>query len=327
MSAPKRHILVTAVGGDLAQSVIQCLGDSGTDVYLVGCDMNPYAAGQTDVDRFVQAPPVSDTTHYETFIRKRVEAEAIDYLFPLSEMEILFFNDRRNGFFPPSTTVVINEKRIIDTFSDKYLTVAFFKENGIIYPQTWLPSEEYPRRFPLILKRRKGSGSVNLFTVHDPEELHFYLARYPDLIVQEYLPECDPINGSEYTAGLFSDGNAIHTIVFRRKLAPGGFSREVELVTEERFTAFAQHMGRALRFKGSVNVQFREVDTPAGRQFVPFEINPRFSSTVYFRHLFGFKDVQWTLDALAGKPIAYTPVYRKGIGVKKSVETILFRET
>jgi carbamoyl-phosphate synthase large subunit len=36
---------------------------------------------------------------------------------------------------------------------------------------------------------------------------------------------------------------------------------------------------------------------------VIFEINPRFSSTVMFRHLLGFKDLIWSINEIAGKAI------------------------
>ena len=83
-----------------------------------------------------------------------------------------------------------------------------------------------------------------------------------------------------------------------------------------------ESLGRVLHFKGSLNVQFRLTD----RGCVAFEINPRFSSTVYFRHCFGFKDVLWTLDLFEGKAIHYTHVYKKGVGVRKFSEVIFEEE-
>ena len=39
-----------------------------------------------------------------------------------------------------------------------------------------------------------------------------------------------------------------------------------------------------------------------------FEINPRFSSTVLFRHLLGFKDVIWAIEAQMNNSIeSYSP--------------------
>lgn len=138
------------------------------------------------------------------------------------------------------------------------------------------------------------------------------------MVVQEYIPGDD----LEYTAGIFCDGVAVHSICFRRKLAPGGYSREIELVNDGDIHEFINKVGRILNFKGSVNLQFRETE----KGCIPFEINPRFSSTVYFRHLLGFQDVLWSLKLIQNKGIDYTPKYKKAIGVRECKEIMLEME-
>jgi carbamoyl-phosphate synthase large subunit len=315
----KLNILVSAVGGDLGQSVIKCLRDSSYRPYILGCDMNPYAGGRADVDEFFPAPPVNDEQLYTDFLLRIIEEKKINYVFLLLDVEIIFFNENRHSFRETNAIFVVSEKHIIDTFMDKYKTVEFFKEKGISYPKTWMPSQyDNQLGFPLILKRRRGSGSQRLFKVNDDQELQFYLKRHNDMIVQEYLPGED----NEYTAGLFRHGETIHTITFKRTLAPGGFSQQVELVTDESIDEFPKELARQLAFKGSINVQFRRTD----RGCIPFEINPRFSSTVYFRHRFGFKDVLWCLDLYEGRRISYNPIYKYGIGVKKFSEALFDME-
>ncbi len=314
---------MTAVGGDLGQSVIKCLRDSNPLPFIVGCDMNPYAAGRADVDLFLQAPPVNENENYRDFLRETIREHQIDYVFPLSDVEILFFNEHREWFHDCPAVFAACESHIIDTFMDKYKTAAFFKDNGFLYPKTYLP-EEYNGQlgFPLILKRKQGSGSQKLFKVTDVEELFFYLKRNSGMIIQEYLRQKDG-KDNEYTTGLFSDGQTVHTITFRRFLAPGGFSQQVELITAGPAVEFAVQLGQVLHFKGSLNVQFRLTD----KGCVAFEINPRFSSTVYFRHRFGFKDVLWTMGLFEGKTIHYTPAFKKGVGVRKFSEVIFEEET
>ncbi len=171
-------ILVTAVGGDLSQSVVKCLKDSGYNPHIVGCDMNPYASGRAVAHEFLLAPPVRDTQAYIDFLLDTIKRKKINYVFPLSDVEILFLNSRRELFDRCPAALIMNEPHIIDTFMDKYRTVEFFKANGIAFPETYLP-EEYEGQlgFPLILKRKQGSGSQKLFKVTDAEELEFYLKR------------------------------------------------------------------------------------------------------------------------------------------------------
>jgi carbamoyl-phosphate synthase large subunit len=309
-------ILVSAVGGDLGQSVIKCLRKSGYSTYILGCDANPLAAGRTDVEDFHLAPPVKETKKYREFLLELTDKENMNYVFLLSDVEIAFFNEHRKYFEKSPAVFVVNNPFLINTFSDKYLTVQFFQANGIPFPRTWLPGD-YKNQldFPVVLKRRRGSGGRGFLCVQDCEELNFYLKRHSDLIVQEYLPGEE----NEYTAGLFSDGINKHTITFKRTLAPGGFSQSVELVEAERIIALPKTIAGILDFKGSLNVQFRLTQ----RGCIPFEINPRFSSTVYFRHLFGFEDVKWSLDMWEGKPVIYTSPKKIGVGVRRLDEVII----
>lgn len=307
------RILATAVGGDLSQSVIKCLRASGYSLYIAGCDMNPYAGGRGDVDKFYLAPAVREERRYIHFLQTVIKREQIDYLFPLSEVEIQFLNHQRHIVTGAGAGVVMNDPMIIDTFMDKYQTVQFLNQKGIAVPRTFTPDEYQGQlKFPLILKKRTGSGSSGLYIIHDHDAFDFYLQRNKGMIIQEYLPGDD----NEYTAGIFSYHGRIHTIVFKRKLAPGGFSGEAVLVNDPKLTEFAENVGMALDFTGSVNVQFRLRDG----ECVPFEINPRFSSTVYLRHAFGFKDVQWSLEILEEHPILYKPKYKKGVAVRKFSE-------
>lgn len=322
MKNTNKRILVTAVGGDLGQSVIKCLRDADPPVYIVGCDMNPYAGGRADVDLFLQAPAVKESENYRDFLLETIKHRQIDYVFPLSDVEILFYNEHREWFQDSPAAFAVCQPHIIDTFMDKFKTAAFFKDNGFLYPETYLPEEYHGQLgLPLILKRKQGSGSQKLFKVEGEEELFFYLKRNSGMIVQEYLRQKDG-KDNEYTSGLFSDGQKVYTITFRRLLAPGGFSQQVELIPTGPAVEFAESLGRVLHLKGSLNVQFRLTD----RGCVAFEINPRFSSTVYFRHCFGFRDVLWTMDLFAGKPIHYTPVFKKGVGVRKFGEVIFEEE-
>jgi carbamoyl-phosphate synthase large subunit len=303
-------VLVTAVGGDLAQSVVKCLKDSKYKPVVVGCDSNPYAGGRGDVDIFFQAPPVNRSQDYQDFLGDVISRQKIRYVFPLSEQEIHFYHTHRDIFLGIPVHFIVQSTPLIETFMDKYKTVQYFKSFGLPFPQTWLPEEyEGQSDFPLILKKRSGSGGKGLILIRDAEELRFQLSRQKNMVIQEYLAGED----NEFTSGLFGDGEKKYSITFKRELAPGGFSRQVELVKNERITSFPCRVAEVLDFRGSLNIQFRMTE----RGCVPLEINPRFSSTVYFRHCFGFKDVEWSLDILEGKTFEYKGPIRKGVGVRK----------
>jgi carbamoyl-phosphate synthase large subunit len=303
------RILVTAVGGDLGQSIIQCLRDSPYGTHLLGCDTNPYAAGRAAVDTFLVAPPVHSMPAYLDFLRRACREHGVGHIIPASDIEIMTLHARRAEWGDLVGALIMCAPPLLDLFSDKYATAQFFAAHGQPHPRSVLPGEwrgQLP--FPLIVKRRQGSGSQQLFVVRDQPGLDAALQACSQPLIQEYLGD----ESHEYTAGLYRQGDRLFTIAFRRQLARGGYSQEVSLEYAAAIDSFLQDLAAVIDFTGTLNVQFRR---HAGG-YVPFEINPRFSSTVHFRHVFGFRDVVWTLDDRAGKSVAYQPRYRRGVGVK-----------
>lgn len=309
----KLKVLVTAIGGDIGQGVIKCLKKSRYQTYILGGDINSHAGGRDEVDEFMVFPPVKEQNKYLDFLLNLIIKKDIDYVFLLFEPEIMLFSNNRQLFKNSKTSFVVNEKKILDIFFDKLKTIEWFKNQNLAYPKTFLP-QEYTNQleFPLIIKQRSGSGGKDFFRIENSLELSACLAKNKDVIIQEYIQG----DKEEYTAGIFNNGIDIYTICFKRKLAASGFSYEVELTTDENITKFLKKVGYLMNFKGSVNLQFRW----NSKGLIPFEVNPRFSSTVYFRHFFGFRDVEWSIAMKEGDLYSYLPKFKKGIGVRKFTE-------
>ena len=139
-----------------------------------------------------------------------------------------------------------------------------------------------------------------------------------ELIAQELLGSEE----EEFTTGVFSDGGSVSTITFRRSLGMGGLSREVVLETNPLIQELAESLARATGLRGCVNIQSRKV----GDSFVPFEINPRISSTVTFRKKFGFDDTRWWIDSLEGKQHSYPNKFKSGYAFRYLTEVYLRME-
>ncbi|MCR4321639.1 MAG: ATP-grasp domain-containing protein [Candidatus Brocadiaceae bacterium] len=104
------------------------------------------------------------------------------------------------------------------------------------------------------------------------------------------------------------------SITFRRKLGLGGLSVEAVLVDEPFIGHLASKIAAATGLIGSINIQTRRMAD--GNIFIPFEINPRLSSTHLFRKRFGFNDLLWWLNVLNGKGYYYEKQYKSGRAVR-----------
>ena len=305
------NILITAVGGDIGQSVVQCLLGSEYSGRLYGCDIDPYAAGQVGLQGFTVAPKVSAREAYRSFMLKTAEKSGIKYILPINEREIVYFAQAKKYYESKGITVLVHERNIVDTFMDKYLTIRFLKNKGISVPETYLLKDYKGEfNFPLILKERHSCGGKGMHEIRGQKEFDLYAGQggKKDLMVQESIGTID----NEYTVGVFRNNSEVYSIAFRRELGYGSMTKTAVLHSDKELNALAENIAEAIGFTGSVNIQLRK----AGGEYIPFEINPRLSSTVFFRYQCGFKDVKWWLDIVQGKEVIYRPARKTGVGVR-----------
>lgn len=308
-----KKVLVTGVGGDIGQSLLKCLKDVGYEFSLLGCDIDPFAGGRVLVEKFYQVPCALDSGSYLRFIVGLLESENIKYVFPTSEAEIEFFDIHRDRF-KNDTAIFIHNRDIVRTFLDKYETALFLMNNGLPSPRTYL-IERYSNElgYPCILKPRRGHGGKSLILVNDLEEFKFFRRRLKDYVVQENIGTQD----EEYTVTVFSTREKSYSIAFKRFLGYGSLSKIAQLMQDARLEYLAEKIATAVSLEGPLNIQCRKTDSG----YVPFEINPRFSSTVYARHYFGFQDVKWWVDLKEGRTIEYRPRFKGGTCVRTIGET------
>ncbi|MGI8892269.1 MAG: ATP-grasp domain-containing protein [Bacteroidia bacterium] len=285
------NILVTGCGGDIGQSIGKILKSERLFSSVIGCDIHEHHAGKFIFDHFVKVKPC----HFDDYLQelsKVIEKFNIHIVLPASEPELRWLTDNQLINQLLGRILITANLRSMDVGFDKYTTAKFLKENQLPFPETDLISEIISPVLPLIVKSRKSSGSKSLFFVSDQEEFKFLKRKYPDYIVQEVLEN----ENEEYTCGLFRDmREQTRTLVYRRKLM-GGFSGFGTVVYDKTIENLLLKIADFLDLRGSINVQLR-LSTKGP---VVFEINPRFSSTVMFRHMMGFKDVIWCIEDRLG---------------------------
>ncbi len=288
-----RRILITGIGGDVACAIIRCLKDSGNGDEIYGIDIKQYTPYMNLITKAFTAPRYTDGD-YLPFVKNLLEKYEITHFLPTTEYEIMLFDKERDYFEKKGVKLIINNSKIIDVCMDKYKTAAFLKDAGVDTPKSFF-AEEYKEGldYPFILKAQSGCGSKGLRVIHN--ETEWKECGKSGMICQELIGSDD----TEYTVGVFSDGEKVNSITLKRKLGYGGLSALVEVCDIPEITETAKKAAKAFSLKGSFNIQLRE---QGGRYYV-FEINPRLSSTTGFRHRFGFKDAMWWLDMEDGKEI------------------------
>lgn len=294
----KIKILVSGCGGDIGQSIGKILLTQTERFDLYGIDINAKNPGKFIFKNFSIGLPVNHIG-YMDFILEYLDKNKIDLFLPIAEPELRFFATKGiTGKIGNAKMITANLKAMQIGF-DKYVTSEFLKKSNLPFPLTFIANSiPLLLSFPFILKSRIGSGSKKLFIVENEIDLQYFRNKLNlrDYVGQEFLPD----NEGEYTCGLFrSNTGETRFITFKRELT-GGYSGYGEIINNERIDILLMKIAKELDLKGSINVQIRfKEDQP-----IVFEINPRFSSTVLFRNLFGFDDVIWSIQDALGLPIS-----------------------
>jgi carbamoyl-phosphate synthase large subunit len=279
--------LITGCGGDIGLSICETLLSHDITQIILGSDIHNKHPQNLVYDECYLVPRADDSGYLSAIL-----AIKADLIIPTSEAELEFFS---NQFF--ENVVMVNNKAFV-IGNDKLKTANFLKEHDLLFPETGEVKNSEPSKFPCIIKSRTGQGSKDVMMV-DQELYRYYKKKNINYIWQELLLP----GNEEYTCGVYrTKTNQIRTIIFKRELR-GGLTGYAEVVENLEIRELLGNIAELLDLRGSINVQL--ILTERGP--VVFEINPRFSSTVYFRHLLGFKDLIWTLEERDGQVSEYIP--------------------
>lgn len=297
----KYNVLITGVGGDIGQSIARILGELDFIDRIIGTDISNDNAGHFYCDWVFTIPKSNESNYFEELTRI-IRENDVQFLIPTSEPELKTFGLDSKVQNISGAEVIMANANAHNIGFDKLKTIKFLEENNLPFPKTSLISKLSSVEYPAIIKDRFGSGSKQLFFCAKNENLEWYKKQHPDFIVQELIDSPD----MEFTCGVFrSSIGETRSILFKRELMPGGLTGKASLFKSEIIKNLTIQVAEKLDLVGSINIQLRI------RNNIPyiFEINPRFSSTVYLRHKLGFQDVYWSLlDKLKSDIPNYTEV-------------------
>ena len=283
------NILVTGCGGDIGQSIGKILVNSKYTNKLYGIDISDKNPAKFIFPNFSIGLPYTNPDYLkslENFINKN----EIDIIIPIAEPELRYFSEKNILDQIGRAKMITASSEALEIGFDKFKTAEFLKKESLPYPKTVLAKDISDLdEFPVILKSRTGSGSKDIYKINSIDEFDFYTKKDQDnYVVQEYITD----RSGEFTCGLFrSEKGEIKSQIFKRELF-GGYSGYGEVVENEQISDLLEKLAQKINLTGSINVQLRLTRNEPKI----FEINPRFSSTVLFRHLFSFEDVIWSIE-------------------------------
>jgi len=270
-------VLVSGAGGDVGQGVLKALAASILEIEAYTTCIGPHSSWlhQPGIASFIA--PLSASEDYVPWLIRLIRRHGIQVFFPTVDGEIVkIAREKARIEGETGAQVMVGGMDKVSVSDDKFNTAEFLRANGFAYPASAIADGPEARAlaarlgYPLIVKKRSGKGSQDVFQVESGAELERRLGD-PTFVVQEWL---DPAQG-EYTSGLYlgDDGEIKGVCTFRRQLK-GGSTYIAERIIDPVLEQSLERIARAMGMK-YLNIQSMR----RGNELVPFEFNGRLSGT------------------------------------------------
>lgn len=287
-----KTVLLTGAGGPASAGMVSVLKKWGYRIIAV--DMLPHASAFYLADK-AYVVPAGGAPEFLPKLQEICDIENVDAIVSVVDEELPHtLQLEGNGIH-----VIQPRSEFVALCLDKYRCMNELRKKGINAPQTWLATEiPADASYPLFIKPRVGRGSRGIGKVNSVSELKAFLGKsiYPagQLLAQSFIP------GTEFTVSVvvWRDGE-VQAVVPKEIISKIGVTKLAVTRKNQKIHDLCLAIQKEFRADGPFNVQLSLDET--GEPF-PFEINPRFSTSITLTTAAGVDELGGILSqALFGK--------------------------
>ena len=298
------RILVTG-GGGAASEALRRLWQDPHDVHFADADVRVRPAG-VPPEAWHQIP-LAASPDFVPVLSQRLADLGVDLLVPGVDEELEIVAAHRSDL---PARVLVPDLGFVATHLDKLASHRALFDVGLPTPSTSVYDDA--GAFPCVVKPRRGRGSRDVRLVRSLEEAraHLLLSGRPasDFLMQTALV------GQEYTVTMVADqSRTLRAVVPARVDLKRGITIRAATEANDVVTGACAAMHAAMPTSGVYNIQL--MLTPEGG-VMPFEINPRISTTTCLAMASGVDVLALALATDAAPPVLVP--FRAGTALRRS---------
>lgn len=312
------NILITAIGSMAAECVISTL--KRNDHTIIGCDIYPsqWHYESQLCNKVYLAPKATNENEYISFLLNISRENKINYIIPLTDLEIDIINKHRHLFTKDEIQLCMPSNNVLQIVRNKYNLHERFKKDAHVSTITtyvYDNDEIIPIPLPCIAKPYNGRSSEGLFFIRTMDEFNA-IKNKSTYILQEYK------EGNVYTVDHIrckQSGNNFSIAREELLRTKNGAGLTVKITKDPILYDLATYIGQTLEINGCINMEFIKNN---GHYFL-IDINPRFSAGIAFSQMIGYDMISNHLNCFTGKDIDSPIEIKELILTKKYQEMIL----
>jgi len=296
------NVLIIPAGSRIALGIIKFLRRK-KNIKVVSADIDKLAPGLYLSDKEYLISPFTNKKFWKD-LGKIIKKEKIDIVIPALDPLLIEFAKSKNFFESLNVKVLISPPETIFLTRDKWETYKLLK-NTVPLPKSFIDKKKINIPYPLFIKPRTGSGSIDIFKVNSKDELNFYWKKIKNPIIQEYL------GGKEYTVDCLTDmkGKLLFCIPRIRLDTKAGVSIKGRVVKNKKIEEIAEKISQKIRFIGPFFFQLKEKNGILKLT----EINPRFGGGMPLSAMAGPNIYLLSVKLFLGEDIKKIPKIKYGL--------------
>lgn len=318
------NILILSSGSrvKLVEYFLDGFHKNGGKVFTADC--SPQAPTLYISDGYFLLPEINDVTYINEVINI-CNINNIDAVISLIDPELSILSKNKELFKKNNIFLVVSENEQIELCFDKFSMSEFLTQNNINTPKTYnnfnLLKKDLEKKildFPLFMKPKCGSASLNMLKIDNARELiEFENSRPSDFIVQEF------IDGKEYGVDVYVDfisGKPIEIFIKEKLKMRAGETDKSVSIDSEKIKNFVINTLQEFNLKGPLDIDIFENNG----ELKISEINPRFGGGYLHAHESGCDFVKLLENNLSGiTNVSNEKIYRKTTMMKYSEVLVL----
>jgi len=267
---------------------------------VIATDCSKLAPALYEADLHYIVPRIDDPEYIDRILQICRE-NSINAVLTLIDPEISLLAKYRDKFVNAGVTPLVSSYDVVERSFDKYEFFLWLIEHGYKAAKTYKDKSEFYRdiekgiiNYPVFLKPRRGSASLNISKASDKEDVEFLTKRHPDLLIQEFM------QGTEIGADVYIDliTHEVVSIFTKEKILmrAGETDKSVSFKDEKLFSLINSFVKDA----GYIGVIDIDVFRIGGEYYIS-EVNPRFGGGYLHAYESGVNFPMFLINNLQGK--------------------------
>ncbi len=279
-----KKILFTGGGGAATQIINDVLFNK-YECHFADANQNNHAIPNI-IDKSRQhSVPYCSSQNYVKDLVELIYENNIDLLIPGVDEELFLLDEIKSKL--SRTEILAPDYEYIKKMIDKKSMSQILGRENMVNPGAYdLKDNELP--YPVFIKPKIGRGSRNVLRIDSVNQLNSFFKLY-DLCMDDFVAQ-NYLQGDEYTVMMSANKDKdLMAIVPVRVYEKKGITIYAEVIDDNLIIDVCHKIHNAIPTKGCYNIQLMKT---SDNKAIPFEINPRVSTTFFMSFIAGIDPIQ-----------------------------------